>query len=256
LISYYLKEDCKEEAKVVVADAEGKTVRELKGVKEAGLHRLNWDLRYAPLSGEAGPTARFSSFPAPFVLPGEYRVTLQGAGQEMIKTVKVEGDPRIDATFEARKAQHDALMSLYRLGPLLSAAEKALDTLRRQLEEAEAMAKKAAAPPAAISEAIKAVLAEVQAVRKELLGDPQAGFQAMRLSLRGRLLSLARSIGGYTGAPSERQIQNIAKNTERLMALVEKINLIIDQDVPRLNKLMIENNIPYIAPLERIKRDQ
>lgn len=70
------------------------------------------------------------------------------------------------------------------------------------------------------------------------------------------LISLARSIGGYTGAPSERQIQNITKNTERLMALVEKINLIIDQDVLRLNKLMIENNIPYIAPLERIKRDQ
>jgi hypothetical protein len=256
LISYYLKEDGKEEARIIVTDTEGKTIRELKGVKEAGLHRLNWDLCYAPLSGEAGTTARFSSFPPPYVLPGEYRVTLQAAGQEMIKMVKVEGDPRIDVTFEARKAQHDALMSLYRLGPLLSATEKTMDTLRRQLEEAEAMSKKAASPPAEVSEAIKAVLAELQAVRKELLGDPQAGFQAMRLSVRGRLISLARSIGGYTGAPSERQVQNIAKYTERLMALVEKINLIIDQDVPRLNKLMIENNVPYIAPLEKIRLDQ
>jgi hypothetical protein len=40
-----------------------------------------------------------------------------------------------------------------------------------------------------------------------------------------------------------------------LKALVEKINRIIDQDVPRLNKLMIENNVPYIAPIERIKLD-
>jgi hypothetical protein len=255
LISYYLKEDGKEDAKVIVADAEGKTVRELKGVKEAGLHRLNWDLRYAPVSGDAGPTARFSSFSAPYVLPGEYRVTLQAAGQEMIRTVKVEGDPRIDVAFEVRKAQHDALMSLYRMGPLLSAAEKTLDSLRRQLEEAEAMAKKAPAPPAAVSEAIKAVLADVQAARKEFLGDPQAGFQGLRSSVRGRLLSLARSIGGYTGAPSERQIQSIAKNTEQLKVLVEKINRIIDQDVPRLNKLMIENNVPYIAPIERIKLD-
>jgi hypothetical protein len=255
LITYYLKEDGKEEAKVVVADAEGKTVREIKGTKEAGLHRLNWDLRYAPLSGETGPMARFSSFPAPFVLPGEYRVTLQAAGGEATKTVKVEGDPRIDVTFEARKAQHDALMSLYRLAPLLSATEKSLDTLRRQLEEAEAMAKKAAVPPAAVSEAIKAVLDEVQAIRKELLGDPQAGFQGMRLSVRGRLLSLARSIAGYTGAPSERQTQNMARNTEQLRALAEKVNRIIDQDIPRLNKLMVENNVPYIAPIERIKLD-
>ena len=255
LISYYLKEDGKEESKVIVADAEGKTVRELKGAKEAGLHRLNWDLRYAPVSGEAGPTARFSSFSAPYVLPGEYRVTLQAAGQEMIKRVMVEGDPRIDVTFEARKAQHDALMSLYRLGPSLSTTEKTMDTLRRQLEEANTMAKKMPTPPVAVSEAIKALLADLQAVRKEFLGDPQAGFQAMRFSVRGRLLSLARSIGGYTGAPSERQIQSIAKSAEQLKVLVERINRIIDQDLPRLNKLMIENNVPYIAPLERIKLD-
>ena len=255
LISYWLKEDSKDEAKIIVADAEGKTVRELSGVKEAGLHRLNWDLRYAPVSGAAGQAARFSSFAAPYVIPGEYRVTLQAAGQETVRTVKVEGDPRIDVTFEARKAQHDALMSLYRLGPLLSATEKALDTLRRQLEEAEALTKKAAAPPAAVSEAIKVVLADVEGVRKELLGDPQAGFQGMRLSLRGRLLSLARSIGGYTGAPSERQVRDIAQNAERLKALVEKVNRTIDQDIPRLNKLMIENNIPYIGPIERIKLD-
>jgi hypothetical protein len=35
--------------------------------------------------------------------------------------------------------------------------------------------------------------------------------------------------------------------------LVEKINAIIDEDIPRLNKLMDENNIPYIAPLQKIK---
>jgi photosystem II stability/assembly factor-like uncharacterized protein len=253
LITYYLKEDGKEEAKIVVVDAEGKTVREIKGTKEAGLHRLSWDLRYAPLSGEAGPMARFSSFPAPFVLPGEYRVTLQAAGREVTKTVRVEGDPRLDVTFEARKAQHDALMNLYRVAPLLSATEKTLDILRRQLEEADAMVKKAAVPPAAVSEAIKAVLDEAQTIRRDLLGDPQAGFQGMRLSVRGRLLSLARSIAGYTGAPSERQIQNIARNTEQLRVLAEKVNRMIDQDIPRLNKLMIENNIPYIAPIERIK---
>ena len=83
----------------------------------------------------------------------------------------------------------------------------------------------------------------------------QAGFQGMRLSLRGRLVSLARSIGGYTGAPSERQVRDIAQNAERLKALVEKVNRTIDQDIPRLNKLMIENNIPYIGPIERIKLD-
>jgi len=253
LISYYLKEDGKEEAKVVIADAQGKTIRELKGVKKAGLHRLTWDLRYAPAGGEGATESRRFSFPAPHVLPGEYRVALQAGGQEMARTVRVEGDPRIEVSSEDLKAQHDALMNLHRLVPLLSATEKTLDSLRSQLEDALEMTKKAPGAPTEIKEAIQEVQTELQTVRKEILGDPQAGFQAMRLSVRGRLFSLARSIGSYTGAPSERQLLDIGKYGEKLNALVEKINAIIDEDVPRLNKLMDEHNIPYLAPIQKIK---
>ncbi len=253
LISYYLKEGGQEEAKITIADPQGNTVREFKGAKEAGLHRLNWDLRYPPVSGEDGREVRRFSLPAPHVLPGEYRVTLQAGGLETVKTVKVEGDPRIEVSDADRRAQHDALMGLYRLAPLMSAAEKALDALRNQLEDAEEMAKKAPGAPPAVKEANQAVQADVQAVRKEAFGDPQAGFQGMRLSVRGRLLSFARSVGSYTGAPSGRQLQGIATNSEKLKTLVEKINTIIDEDIPRLNKLMDENNIPYIAPVQKIK---
>jgi photosystem II stability/assembly factor-like uncharacterized protein len=253
LISYYLKEGGQEEAKVTIVDPQGNTIREFKGAKEAGLHRLNWDLRYAPVSGEGGTEVRRFSLPAPYVLPGEYRVTLQAGGRETVKTVKVEGDPRIEVSDADRRAQHDALMSLYRLAPLMSAAEKTLNALRSQLEDAAEMTKKASGAPPAVKEAIQAVQAEVQGVRKEIFGDPQAGFQAMRLSVRGRLLSFARSIGSYTGAPSDRQLQGIATNSEKLKTMVEKINTIIDEDIPRLNKLMDENNIPYIAPGQKIK---
>ncbi|MGB7296546.1 MAG: hypothetical protein WBC70_13240 [Candidatus Aminicenantales bacterium] len=253
LISYYLREDGQDEAKIVIAGPQGNTVREFKGAKEAGLHRLTWDLRYAPVGGEGPTEGRRFSPPAPYVLPGEYRVTLQAGGQEATKTVKVEGDPRIDVAYEDRKAQHDALMSLYRLSPLMSDAEKTLGSLRGRLDDAEEMTKKAPQAPSAVKEAIQEVKARVQDVRKEILGDPQAGFQAMRFSVRGRLLLLARSIGGYTGVPSDRQLQDIAKHTDRLKTLVEKINTIIDADIPRLNTLMDENGIPYIAPIEKIK---
>ncbi len=253
LISYYLKEDGKEEAKIIVADAQGNMIREFKGAKTAGLHRLSWDLRYAPVTGEQEGAGRRFSAQAPYVLPGEYLVTLRAGGLESTKTVKVEGDPRIDVGVEDRKAQHDALMSLYKLAPLMRAVEKTLDTLRNQLEDADKITKKAPEAPAAVKDAIQDVKAKVQAARKELLGDPQAGFQGMRFSVRGRLLFLSRSIGGYTGAPSERQLQDIAKNTELLEALAGKVNAIIEEDIPRLNQLMDEHNIPYIAPVQKIK---
>lgn len=253
LISYYVKEDGKEEAKIVIAGPDGEAIRELKGARKAGIHRLAWDLRYAPVGAEDGAAGRRFSAPAPYVLPGEYRVTLQAGGLETVKTVMVEGDPRVDVTAEARKAQHDALMSLYRLAPLMSEAEKTLNSLRDQLEDAEGMIKKAAEAPSALKEAVQEVKNKVQAARKELLGDPQAGFRGMRDSVRGRLLMLARSVGGYTGAPSERQLRDIAANTEKLNTLVGTVNAIIVEDIPRLNTLMDESNIPYIGPVQKIK---
>ena len=66
---------------------------------------------------------------------------------------------------------------------------------------------------------------------------------------------LGRSIGGYTGAPSERQVQQISKDSEELKALIERINKIIEVDIPELNKLMNENNIPRIFPPKKIKID-
>ena len=253
LISYYVKEDGKEEAKIVIAGPDGEAIRELKGAKKAGIHRLAWDLRYAPVGAEDGAAGRRFSAPAPYVLPGEYRVTLQAGGLKTAKTVMVEGDPRIDVTAEARKAQHDALMGLYRLAPLLNETEKTLNSLRNQLEDAEGMIKKVAEAPAALKEAVQEVKNKVQAARKELLGDPQAGFRGMRASVRGRLLMLARSVGGYTGAPSERQLRDIAANTEKLNTLVGTVNAIIVEDIPRLNTLMDESNIPYIGPVQKIK---
>jgi hypothetical protein len=254
LISYYLKDKTKGEVKIVIADSEGKTIRELKGAKEAGIHRIAWDLRYPPpAAAETGAMARFRGSMAPYVLPGEYRVTLVAEGVEAAKTLKVEGDPRIDVSLAERKAQHDALMRLYKLTPLLTQAQSTLDTLQKQLRDAEGTLKKVPAAPAQLAEAVKAALKEIDDIRKELAGDPSAGFQAMMFTIRGRLLFVGRSISGYTGAPSERQVKEIDVNEKKLMALIGRINKIIDQDIPRLNQLMNENNIPHLLPVPKIK---
>ncbi len=253
LVSYWLKGKVKGDVKIVIADAEGKTIRELKGSKEEGINRVVWDLRYAPpAAAETETMARFARAQAPFVLPGEYTVKLVAEGIEAVKLLKVEGDPRIDVSFAERKAQHDALLRLYKLTPLLTQAQSTLDALQKELREAEGLMKKVPAAPAPLIDAVKAVLKEVDNIRRELAGDPEAGFQGMMFSVRGRLLSVGRSISGYTGAPTERQIKEIDINEKKLIGLIERINKIIDEEIPRLNKLMNENNIPHLLPIPKI----
>jgi len=121
------------------------------------------------------------------------------------------------------------------------------------MKKQESALKKIPDVPAAIHESVDAVSKEIEDVRLKLLGDPRLGFRGMRLSVRGRLLMAGRSIGGYTGAPSERQVQQIRKDSDELKTLIERINRIIEADIPKLNELMNKNNIPRIFVGEKIK---
>ena len=47
LVTYHLRADSKAKIVVKVADADGKTVREITALATAGMHRMNWDLRPA-----------------------------------------------------------------------------------------------------------------------------------------------------------------------------------------------------------------
>jgi len=253
MISYYLKEEANGSVEVIIKDSAGQEIGGLRGTKNAGINRITWDLRHAvPVTQEAPVDRRFRA-QGPYVLPGEYQVTLKVAGQEMSKRIEVEGDPRIDISFEDRKAQHDALMSIFKLYPLLSATSGAADRLKSEMDKQVDVLKKIKDVPGVVSDKIKAVSEEIEDIRIKLLGDPELGWRGMRASVRGRISTAGRSIGGYTGAPSQDQLQQVKKNTEELMALIEKINRIIEVEVPALNRLMNENNIPRIFVGEKIK---
>lgn len=255
MISYYLKEKEKD-VKIVIKNREGQEVRVLKGTNGPGINRITWDLRYNPPETDPSSDQRqFSRALAPFVLTGEHQVTLSVSGHEMTKSVLVEGDPRIDITFEERKEQHDALFNIYKLNPLLNASTQAVNNLKSEIDNLEKSLKKVPEVPEVVSEQIKSISNELDDIRKKLMGDPQEGFRGMGSSVSGSLRMLSRSIGGYTAAPSEKQVQEIKQKSDELTVLIERINKIIDVDIPKLNKLLNENNVPRLVVGEKIKID-
>jgi photosystem II stability/assembly factor-like uncharacterized protein len=79
-IWYHLR-DSVGEVTVHVADAAGAVVAELPADREAGLHRLNWDLR---------PPTRGGNRVAPPIKPGEYAVRLKVGEQWLVRPLRVE----------------------------------------------------------------------------------------------------------------------------------------------------------------------
>jgi len=78
IISYYLKSASPGPVKIQVVDAEGKVVRDLDGPREAGIHRVTWDLRTAASER---------------VAPGSYGVTLMANGRTAASALDVSSDP-------------------------------------------------------------------------------------------------------------------------------------------------------------------
>jgi photosystem II stability/assembly factor-like uncharacterized protein len=248
IISYFLKEDTKKGVKIIIRSKDGKAVNEIKGPNKSGINRVEWNLRYSSPSSRNGEILREQG---PFVLPGEYQVSLELEKIKTTKTVKLVGDPRIDVTFKELKAQHDALYALHELFPALVSATKVSKELKDQLDTLiqRINSKKT---PVLIRKKIRALALELREIRTSLIGNPALGRLSILKSVRGRFNSLTESLERYMGRPTTQQLKLVQKTTEELRRLVKRLNKLIQDELNELNILLDENGIPQIPALEKV----
>lgn len=105
-ISYYLKSAVSGDVKITLSDISGKVLRNLKGTNDAGLTRVQWNLRGDPPPRSAPPDFRggggpggglgggggFGGFTGAAFEPGVYLVRLSVGGKEYTTRVRVEED--------------------------------------------------------------------------------------------------------------------------------------------------------------------
>jgi hypothetical protein len=88
-ISYYLRTAASGDVRITISDAAtGQVFRTLQGPREAGLNRVQWNLRgNAAQGGAAGQGAQ-----GPLAAPGTWRVTLSVGGREYVQMVTLLED--------------------------------------------------------------------------------------------------------------------------------------------------------------------
>jgi photosystem II stability/assembly factor-like uncharacterized protein len=256
LVHYYLKSAAKEDVKITVLDREGKTVRELTGPKAAGLNRTHWDLRYPPPLPQVGEGGGFfGPPPGPRVLPGEYALKVASGGKEATAQVKVEDDPRIQVSDADRRAQLEALLRLSRMLTAIDTGQKAAFALKNQLGTLQESLKKAPSVPEAVTAAAKAMAEKVGQLEGKLsrTGGVRTGLGSAGPPPRGtptplylRLNRLYGSLESYTEAPSPEQLERAEALSQELRGLLGELNQLIEEDVPGLNRLINQNNVPQI----------
>ncbi len=245
IISYYLKEKPKEKVKIIIFDSKGKKIRELEVPSDPGINRINWDLRYESPKVERRERRGFFGPPRPpFVLPDTYQVKLMVNGKEMTKAVKVELDSMYDISLEEYKEWHDDLLKLMRIFMNISKVNKKIEKVEAQLKDVEKKLKEIKGTDELMKQ-IDNFKKKMSEFKNVLIGGRD--FRTMRQSVRGRVMMLYYSISSYIAPPTPPQKQEIEKASKKSKELIEKINSLIETEVPKLNQMLKEKNISYIA---------
>jgi photosystem II stability/assembly factor-like uncharacterized protein len=270
VINYYLKDKSKDDVKVTITDKSSKMVRELKGLNDAGLNRLVWDLRMtapvAPEGGQPGGGGGGGGFGfgprGPRVQPGEYTITIAAAGKQATKTVRVEEDPRIQISDADRAKLVEAQMKLYAMQRATGNVRRALEGLRNQLNVLQESLKKTPNVSGEVSGAVKSVADQVDDLYRKTVNVPDTTGNAgpalpdAPRPIQNRIGGLANGLDGYTALPTADETQRIDELSGELRTLVEQVNKLLEETIPNLNKQMRDNGMMFVNTVPRVAPPQ
>jgi hypothetical protein len=239
IINYYLKEEAEEGVKIIIAQPDGRKVREIAGPGKKGINRIVWDLRYPARTAYAGERFGVLGPPAgPLVVPDEFTVVLEASGTEKKKTVKLSEDPRTGVPLEERRLHLEAVLACNRLFYRTQEVLAICDDLRGRLNRQAALISAARVS----DETVDAVA--MMSERVDVL------HRTIDSTVR-QIGELSDVISRYDDRPTPShaaQIRAFAEKTERFD---RELLSILKDELPRLNKLLNEEGLPFIS-LDRI----
>jgi photosystem II stability/assembly factor-like uncharacterized protein len=268
LISYFLKSPA-DHVRITVTGPDGKEIRQFDGTGDAGVNRVNWDLRYSmPIQPTAedrwatseGYFAGSIHEAGPFVEPGEYAVKLHAGSRDATKTVHVDDDPSIVISPEDRARRRDAIMKAYDLYALSAADAQTIRTLRTNLTAVIESWKGDHAPtvPDAIRKQAEALSKTVDDLSVLLVGrqgfDLSVGPAYVPPPVPNRLATVLHNFQSYTAAPRQQDLDKLAELTTIAHDASDRVKQAVSVELAKLNKAINDAGVARIVVTTADKR--
>ncbi len=245
-----IKEEDREEAPAIVLeirDSAGEVIDRIDGPTSAGIHRIAWNLRYAPFTGGERGGA--------MVVPGQYSVQALRRAEDVTTPL---GEPR---AFEVRSIGEPSLpamdpreilafqMEVGELDRSLRGAEQVIAAVLEQLEEIKALIRGGRVPDINLMDEARATELRLIDARERLSGDPTRESRGATgaPSISSRLRRAYYGTLGNTHGPTltHRQQYEIARS-EYGAALAE-IREVVEVDLESLQRELDEAGAPWTA---------
>jgi hypothetical protein len=217
---------------------------------EAGMHRWVWGLHYAP------PTSTQHEYPiaaiphdtpryprGPSVLPGKYTVRLTVDGKTSTAPLTVKMDPRVRTSTAALEKKFAAESHLGSLVTQSSEAVMQANSIREQLQKLTEPGNSAA----------KAGLQDTQKKLTDLLGGPggppaSTPPTSTLTRVNGQAITLYQQIWQVDAEPTSSQVEALARVDRDHAAALKRWSEFKTSDLPALNRMLHDANVPEIDP--------
>jgi photosystem II stability/assembly factor-like uncharacterized protein len=218
---------------------------------EPGQHRFLWDMRYAPAPGiVSGPDADQAvphdtpSVPtSPFVMTGDYTVTLTAGGKTYTKTLKIVMDPRVKTSTTDLQAQFDLSKQMYDGLVEVAKGIDEIDVLRQQLKKQK--------PKGETAESAEDFDKKLEAVEGHSSpggrgGAAQTGPPTL-LAVRSQLNRLQHEMQSADVAPTSAMVVACAATKQQLAEALARWNTLKTTELPKVNAQLKRAKLPTLA---------
>lgn len=219
-------------------------------LKQPGMNKFNWNMRYPDADRFDGLILWASSLSGPRALPGTYKLRLTVNGKSMETDFEILKDPRSTGTDADLKAQFDFLQEVIAKVSETHTAIKKIRTAREQIN-------RAIDPIKDQKEAMKDVLDKAKAIQDDMKRIEEALYQTKNRSgqdplnfpirLNNKLAHLNSLAGSGNFRPTDQMMAFKKEITAEIDAQLAALDNIFKQDVPAFNALVKQKNIDAVV---------
>ena len=248
IVYYQKKRHIFGDLKVEVYDDKGGLITSLQGDKRRGLNRLEWPERAKPpkVPPAAGLVENEFLFFGPQAQEGTYNVKLTKGKETYTSTVKLVPDPRSKSTPADRELQHKVVTRLYTDLAQLTYVVDATNDLRDQ-----AKARAAAATDAQLKDQLNKLLGQLNDFRETLVAVKEGGAITGEEKLREHLGDLYGAVNGYSGRPTQSEVERATVLEKQLDDAGAKLKSIAATSLPPVNTALQGKNQQPINAMSR-----
>ena len=214
---------------------------------EAGMNEFNWNTRYEDAESFSGLIMWAGSVRGPRAAPGTYRTRLIAGDDSLEVTFELRKDPRSSSSVADLQEQFEFLIGIR---DKLTETHEAIKEIRELRTQIRRITGNMDEEHAAITDSAKALIQKITEIEETLYQTKNQSRQDP-LNFPIRLNNKLAAVGGNASIGDFRPTDQAIEVRDNLVMLIdaelEKLQSIIETDVPALNAMIRQANIPAIS---------